>query len=123
LLLQQSTVIFEQSRVLLLHLLQKRQQVAVSLEKPLLGGLRKSPRAMSDQGRPVQPEPRQREFARGGPCVEAAVGEQQQVAVAWIVSWVPQNRVLRSRRPVGRLVQVAPPAAVHQVGWVIGTTE
>jgi hypothetical protein len=115
-------VIFEQSCVLLLHLLQKRQQIAVSLEKGLLGSLRKSPHAMSDKSRPIQPEPGQREFAHGGPWVKAAVCEQQQMAVAWIVAWIPQNRVLRTRRPVGRLVQVALPAAVHQVGRVIGTT-
>jgi hypothetical protein len=95
LLLQQSTVILEQSRVALLHLLQKCQEVAVALEKALLGDLRKSPSAMGDQGRPVQPEPREREFARGGPCVQAAIGEQQQVALATTVSWVPQDRIGR----------------------------
>ncbi len=52
LLLQQSTVIFEQSRMALLHLLEKRQEVAVALQKALFGGLRKSPGAVSDQGRP-----------------------------------------------------------------------
>jgi hypothetical protein len=66
LLLQQRTVIFEQSRMALLHLLKERQDVAVALQKALLGGLRKSPGAMSDQGRPVQTQPQQREFTRGG---------------------------------------------------------
>jgi hypothetical protein len=116
-------MIFEQRRVTLLHLLQKRQEVAVSLKEAVFGGLSKSPCSMSDQGRSVQPKPRQRKFARGSPWVEATVGEQQQVALARIVSWVPQDRVHRPGRPVGRLVQVAPPAAVHQVVPVISAAE
>jgi hypothetical protein len=79
--LQQRTMIFEQRRVTLLHLLQQRQEVAVLLQKALLGDLRKSPSAMSDQGWPIQPKSRQREFACGSPFVEAAVREQQQVAI------------------------------------------
>ncbi len=74
-LLQQCVMIFEQRRMTLLHLLQESQEVAVSLKNALLSSLTKSACAMSNQGGSVQPKSSQREFARGGPWVEAAVGE------------------------------------------------
>ncbi len=118
---QQRPMFFEQCRVTLLHLLEKRQEVAILLEKALLGRLNKSPGAMRDQGRPIQSQSRQGKFPQGSARVEAAISEQQQVVVARALSRVPQRGISRCGWPVGRLVQVAAPAAVHQVGRRIGS--
>ncbi|HEX3151462.1 MAG TPA: hypothetical protein VHR66_25515 [Gemmataceae bacterium] len=80
--MKQRTVIFEQCRVPLLHLLQNSQDIAITFQKALLGDLRKSSNALSDQGRPVQPKSRQCKFSDGSACVKATVGQQQQVAIA-----------------------------------------
>jgi hypothetical protein len=72
-------MIFEQSRVTLLHLLQERQEIAVARKKNLLGGLRESPNAMSHQSRPIEPQPLECEFAFGSSGMEATIGEQKQV--------------------------------------------
>src|SRR5262245_46301114 len=78
---------------------------------------------MSDQRWPVQSKPCQGEFADWSPRKDSAVSKQEEVAVAGVVPRVPQQRIGRGGRPVGRLVEVTPPAAVHQVIGGIGTTE
>ncbi len=93
---KQSTMLFEQSRVALLHLLQERQEVAIAFQKALLGCLRKSPGAVDDQSWPVQPQPHQREVTRGGPWVETTFGQQQQVPLARIVSWFHRTGAIGS---------------------------
>jgi hypothetical protein len=105
--------------VLLMQSLENVEPVLALIEQFVEFGPRCPPTSVFDETLPVQAKAPERELSGSGNRVECSVGEPEQVAFLRLHAWIPEDRIIRIRRPVVGLVLVAPVAAVEQVFQVV----